>query len=145
MSNEDISEDDDGNGYDFSTELPEEIAENIASWRRTIAAARGKHPENVPSLLGMAAAELFGMGIVDPVVRQMMADDLYNIAEAAGIDPDETQQILARAHGADPRDFVNGHAVRTSLDDNATLQQRPVQSPPRLQWLDMSTWDHLGQ
>jgi RecA-family ATPase len=109
-------------------ELPATVTDSIASWRRTIANAQ---PEHLRDILRNAAADLYRTRKVsktvypdvDGAVQQAIADGLDGMADAAGISPDDAQQISAEAQRAGERfaDQTNGHA---------TLEEPPPATSP---------------
>jgi AAA domain-containing protein len=83
----------------FEHEIPYLVAEAIASWRRTIHRSR---PENSTTLLERAAVELWRLAKAgnDSHVHQAVVDALQEMADFAGIDPDEAQLIFTAAKDA---------------------------------------------
>lgn len=85
---------------DYSISVP--VADAIASWRRVFAKRKGA---NARDLLRNAAGELFATLQVDrtvhpeshAVARQEAVDALCDLAELAGIEPDDAQFILSEA------------------------------------------------
>lgn len=110
-------------------ELPAEVVESIASWRRTVGNARS---EFAPDILGNAATDLFRTRKIirtrypdsDAIVNQEIVDALYDMAETARIDADEAQAIFARAaHTSDAGPAVRNLPVAYPLQafDNVRL------------------------
>src|SRR5437763_16478013 len=99
-------------------ELPDAVAESIASWRRVFAVPQ--RTDDVRGLLHNAASDLFHTRKVnktvypdsDPIANQAIADALAELAESGGIPPDDAQSIFAKAERG-PSKQSNGH---TSLD-----------------------------
>src|SRR5271154_5973360 len=93
------------NGANFESvhnEIPEAIARDLASWRRTIENARD---ENARDLLWRAAVDLFRASAINKsvnpesvaVVNQEIADWLHYMANVSGVDPDDAQLIFFQA------------------------------------------------
>src|SRR5262249_46939721 len=99
----------------------------IASWRRTIHQARS---ENSTTVLERAAIELWRLakGSLDATVHQAIMDSLHEMADAAGIDPDEAQLIFLAAKDAPPDHRANG-AVPAAAGEPS----RPTPAPPLIQ------------
>jgi hypothetical protein len=84
-------------------EIPTAVSDSVASWQH-IFAARADHVD-AHDLLRNAAAELFPILDInrtaypesDAVARQFTVDALQQMAESAGIEPDNAQQIFADA------------------------------------------------
>jgi hypothetical protein len=77
-------------------ELPEiswQASEAIASWRRILNQTVGDKRPN----LEQASAELLRLAQTEPTSKQVIVDELADIAAVAGIDADEAQAIFARA------------------------------------------------
>jgi hypothetical protein len=93
----------------YEAEIPADITDAIASWRRTIHQAR---PENTTSLLERAAVELWRLATAkawDGEVHQAIVDSLQEMADFVGIDPGEAQLIIVGGKTAPPDRFDNGH------------------------------------
>jgi hypothetical protein len=85
-------------------EIPIEIEEAIASWRRTLGHARG----NPGPLFQRAAVELWRIASVQPPeLCQMVVDALYDMAVSAGISDEDAQSMLHLASSAAP-DLLSG-------------------------------------
>ena len=97
-------------------EVPDVVVQSVASWQRTIAQAR---PDVARDVLQNAAADLFRTRKInrdvypasDGIVAQAIADGLYEMAEAAGIDADDAQLIFSQAQREKPADQANGHVT----------------------------------
>jgi RecA-family ATPase len=124
-------------------EVPADVADEIAMWRRIIGTA---NPENdIHDLLRNAAAALFAVRkkSADPIVAQAIVDALADMAVIAEIGGDDAQLIFAEADAdatlGKPAQ-VNGHAVdepplATGPEDYgtavpATIDERPLSLAP---------------
>jgi hypothetical protein len=110
------------NGADFESvhnEIPEAIARDLASWRRTIENARD---ENARDLLWRAAVDLFRASTINKsvhpetvaVVNQEIADSLNYMADVGGVDPDDAQFIFSQAkeeQHSNSDKHTNGHSI----------------------------------
>jgi hypothetical protein len=96
-------------------ELPEiswRASEAIASWRRIVNQTTGDKRPNVER----ASVELLRLAQAEPSSKQVIVDELADIAEAAGIDPDEAQAIFARAaHASDAAPTIKNLPVAYPL------------------------------
>ena len=98
------------------TELPEAVADSIASWRRVFSTAT---TDDTAGLLHNAARDLFRTGKVGKtlwpeahgVVTQAIADALADMAVIAEIDDDAAQLIYAAAAQDESPAALNGHAA----------------------------------
>jgi RecA-family ATPase len=106
-------------------ELPEEIVESIASWRRTVDNAR---PDLAPDILRNAAADLFRTRKVSKtiwadshaVIGQVITDSLADMADRIGLNPDKAQAIFVQGHcdseeTASASEKASGHAAHHTL------------------------------
>ncbi len=105
-------------------ELPTAVADSIASWRRALA---NGHAGNKREILRNIAADLFRTRKInrtiypnsDTIVNQAIADALADMAEIAGMVPDDAQLLFTQAQASldakqqsiEPAEHVNGHAV----------------------------------
>ena len=74
-------------------EISSQASEQIASWRRVLNQTVGDARPN----LERAAVELLCLAQIEPGSKQIIVDELANLALIAGIDDDEAQAIFARA------------------------------------------------
>jgi len=97
-------------------EVPAAVADSILSWSAVI---RGARSENVADILSNAAADLFRTRRIsktmwpesDGIVNQAIVDALADMAQAAGIEPDDAQLIFAQAQHDDAAERSNGHGI----------------------------------
>jgi len=94
-------------------EISSQASEQIASWRRVLNQTVGDARPN----LERAAVELLRLAQIEPGSKQIIVDELANLALIAGIDDDEAQAIFARAAKAPP-DPIN---CRTITGKNALV------------------------
>ena len=94
-------------------EISSQASEQIASWRRVLNQTVGDARPN----LERAAVELLCLAQIEPGSKQIIVDELANLALIAGIDDDEAQAIFARAAKAPP-DPIN---CRTITGKNALV------------------------
>ena len=87
-------------------EISSQASEQIASWRRVLNQTVGDARPN----LERAAVELLCLAQIEPGSKQIIVDELANLALIAGIDDDEAQAIFARAAKA-PSDPINCRAI----------------------------------
>jgi len=87
-------------------EISSQASEQIASWRRVLNQTVGDARPN----LERAAVELLRLAQIEPGSKQIIVDELANLALIAGIDDDEAQAIFARAAKA-PSDPINCRAI----------------------------------
>ena len=87
-------------------EISSQASEQIASWRRVLNQTVGDARPN----LERAAVELLRLAQIEPGSKQIIVDELANLALIAGIDDDEAQAIFARAARA-PSDPINCRAI----------------------------------
>ena len=94
-------------------EISSQASEQIASWRRVLNQTVGDARPN----LERAAVELLCLAQIEPDSKQIIVDELANLALISGIDDDEAQAIFARAAKAPP-DPIN---CRTITGKNALV------------------------
>jgi len=87
-------------------DISSQASEQIASWRRVLNQTVGDARPN----LERAAVELLRLAQIEPGSKQIIVDELANLALIAGIDDDEAQAIFARAAKA-PSDPINCRAI----------------------------------
>ena len=87
-------------------EISSQASEQIASWRRVLNQTVGDARPN----LERAAVELLRLAQIEPGSKQIIVDELANLALISGIDDDEAQAIFARAAKA-PSDPINCRAI----------------------------------
>ena len=98
-------------------EISWQASELIESWRRVLNQTRGDVRPN----LERASVELLRLAQIEPGSKQVILDELANLALAAGIDADDAQSIFARAAEASP-DPINGRAIaELSAGKNASV------------------------
>lgn len=144
-------------------EIPTAVADSLASWHRVIANANS---DNGTDILRNAAADLFRTRKVsktvwpecDAAVGQAIADELADMAEAIGMEPDDAQLIFSQVEqGEEP---INGHGrgvaepppvaspeeygLPVTIDERPTSigpvvlttpTQWPFEAPPPVDWL----------
>ena len=91
-------------------EISSQASEQIASWRRVLNQTVGDARPN----LERAAVELLRLAQIEPGSKQIIVDELANLALIAGIDDDEAQAIFARAAKAPP-DPINCRTIKNAL------------------------------
>ena len=137
-------------------ELPAAVADNIASWRRTVSKAR---PEMQRDILRNAAADLSRTRRVcgadrpdlDAVMNQIIVDSLAEMADGAQIDPDDALALIAE--GISAADLVEISTISPSNPSEEygssppTAPDGPFVPPPLTieQWLsrDLAPPDFL--
>ncbi len=118
-------------------EIPGPISEAIASWIRTIGHAQYDAKRGI---FERAAIELMRLGesLVDAPVRQVIIDDLHELAVLADIDNDTAQAIMVRAL-ASPPDRSNGvtNGFHEKAECTGALLSRCAAdiAPERIEWL----------
>jgi hypothetical protein len=99
---------------DTYVEIPTIVSEAISSWRRILERTTQDPLPNFER----AAIELSRLArqSSSPHLRQAIFDSIYNLGVTAGIDDDQTQEILSRAEHApaDGETRTNGHAADLS-------------------------------
>ena len=124
--------------------IPEAIARDLASWRRTIENARD---ENALDLLRRAAADLFRAGKINKsvhpesvaVVNQEIVDCLHYMADVAGVDPDDAQLIFSQAK-EEPLSRLDKHTNGHNIIDEPPPPKGPDEygKAPEPRLIDLS-------
>jgi hypothetical protein len=104
-------------------EISWQASEEIESWRRVLNQTRGDARPN----LERASVELLRLAQIEPSSKQVIVDELHNLALIAGIDDDEAQAIFARAAEAPP-DTINGCARTLSAGGKNALEAFPLRA-----------------
>src|SRR5262249_6396001 len=87
------------------SELPEiswQASEAVASWRRIVNQTTGDKRPNIER----ASLELLRLAEAEPSSKRAIVDQLAHIATNAGIEPDEAQEIFARANEPHTSDAI---------------------------------------
>jgi RecA-family ATPase len=130
-------------------EIPDLIVQSIASWRRTVGEAK---PDAVRDVLRNAAGDLLRTRQVsktfhpetDAIVGQEVFDSLAEMADLAGIAPDDAQQIMveaaraAKSVQAPAHNSANGSVTLPKPVTPAVLKTPagwPAEAPPLVDWL----------
>ncbi|MGO9849195.1 MAG: AAA family ATPase [Methylocella sp.] len=117
-------------------EIPWGASDAIESWRRLLDHTRGDKRLNFEQ----ACVELLRLAETEePPTRQVIIDELASMAASAGIDENETQAIMARAHEEQADTRINGFALNGT--EPLLLLNELTPTLPPIKWLNMSTWD----
>jgi hypothetical protein len=134
---------------DHLPEVPAEVVDEIAMWRRIVGNA---DPENdIHDLLRNAAAALFAIRkkAADSIVAQAIVDGLADMAIVAGIDENDAGLIFYEAEAELLRlpstERANGHALdepppALGPDDYGASAEAPPTPPEPLRFIDIAAW-----